>query len=99
MLGLETRVYEVNPTTTLEKLIFIFQNVMPYGHRLTCFVSFGALAVVIILRLVKMRFRNHWLLRRLPDVLIVVILSTSEFSKWLRANRGTELTFQFSAVI
>jgi hypothetical protein len=40
-------------------------------------VSFGALLVLVFMRIFKGYFRNIWWIYRLPEVLIVVVLSTS----------------------
>ena len=79
MLGLVGREHVVNPHTTLEKLKFIIENAATHEHRPTTLISFGSLAILVILRNLKhTRFvQKYWFIHRIPEVLIVVIVSTS----------------------
>ena len=77
MFGLTALEHAVNPHTTLEKFFFIIENVFEHSHRPTTFVSFGALLVLVCIRAAKGFFKKWWWIYRIPEVLIVVIASTS----------------------
>jgi hypothetical protein len=79
MFGLTARAHENHLLTTLDKIIFLSENVIGYMHTHTAVVSFGALLVLIILRSVKNFFHKHWWIYRLPEVLVVVVVSISMF--------------------
>jgi hypothetical protein len=80
MLGLVPLQHTVNPRTTFEKLMFLIEYSESHAHILTTTISFSALAVLLILRRLKKTFVNYWWIYRLPEVLIVVIVSTSKLS-------------------
>ena len=82
MLGLNAREHEVNPHTTIEKFWFLLENAATHEHRPTTFVSFGSLFILVLLRNLKhTRFvQRYWFIHRIPEVLIVVIVSTSKNS-------------------
>ena len=84
MLGLSYLEHTVNPHTTLGKFIFIVENVLTHEHRPTTLISFGALGILVTLRWTKAAFKNYWFIYRLPEVLIVVILSTGQSSCLLK---------------
>jgi MFS superfamily sulfate permease-like transporter len=79
MFGLTARAHENHLLTTLDKIIFLSENVISYMHTHTAVVSFGALLVLVILRSVKNFFHKHWWIYRLPEVLVVVVVSISTF--------------------
>ncbi|KAH8115181.1 sulfate anion transporter [Phellopilus nigrolimitatus] len=76
MLGLTELEHVLNPHTTLDKFVFLLQNVVTHEHRPTTLISFGALAVLVFVRYTKTIFRKYWFIYRIPEVLIVVIVST-----------------------
>jgi nucleoside recognition membrane protein YjiH len=76
MFGLTELEYAINPQTTLEKFIFLVENVFEHFHRTTTFISFGALLVLVIIRAGKNFFKKWWWIYRIPEVLIVVVVST-----------------------
>lgn len=77
MFGLTKLVHELDPETTLEKIVFLCRYTWLHYHRLTTLVSFGALFTLIAVRSIKNQFRRYWFIYRIPEVLIIVILSTS----------------------
>ncbi|KAG2122347.1 sulfate transporter family-domain-containing protein [Suillus clintonianus] len=76
MFGLVALEGEVNPESTLDKIVFLLEFAWSDYHKPTMLVSFGALLVLIIMRTSKGYFRRTWWIERLPEVLIVVVLST-----------------------
>jgi len=79
MFGLTKLMHTVDPHTTVEKIIFLIQFTWTHANRLTTAISFGTLFVLITLRSIKNSFKRYTFVYRLPEVLIVVIVSTSEF--------------------
>lgn len=79
MFGLSelTHAYELH--STLDKALFIAHHVWAHGHGLTTAISFGALGVLVIIRSLKTQLKKYWFIYRLPEVLIVVVCSTSKF--------------------
>ncbi|KAG1727653.1 sulfate transporter family-domain-containing protein [Suillus paluster] len=76
MFGLAALENTLNPESTLDKIIFLLEFVWTDYHKPTTLVSFGALLVLIFMRAFKRFFRRTWWIERLPEVLIVVVLST-----------------------
>ena len=79
MLGLVALEHKLNPQTTLEKIIFLVENGFTRTHRPTAFVSTIALTALVMLRMLKASLRRYKWIARVPEVLIVVIVSTSTF--------------------
>lgn len=77
MFGLTKLLHIVDPETTYDKAIFLFKNAFINFHPPTTIISFSALFSLVALRSIKNRFKNTWWIYRLPEVLVVVILSTS----------------------
>jgi hypothetical protein len=77
MFGLTDLLHTIHPETTFDKLVFLIENVFTYAHRTTTFISFTALLALVLLRTFKVTFKKHWWIYRLPEVLVVVIISTS----------------------
>jgi hypothetical protein len=75
MLGLVPLEHQLHPHSTLEKLGFLIMNI-PNAHKPTAIVSFGAFGSLVVLRFIKNMFKGSWVYR-LPEVLIVVVISTS----------------------
>jgi high affinity sulfate transporter 1 len=84
MLGLTALENALHPHTTLEKLLFIAENVFTHSHRTTATISFGSLLVLVAIRSVKGFFKKWWWIYRLPEVLVVVVFSTilSDAMRW-----------------
>jgi len=79
MLGLVELEHSLHPQTTLEKMFFLVEYGFTRSHRPTAFVSTCALVVLVLLRLLKASLRQFKWVARVPEVLIVVIVSTSTF--------------------
>jgi hypothetical protein len=77
MIGLVALENKMNPESTLDKIIFLLEFSWSDHHKPTMLVSFGALFVLIFMRTLKGYFRRTWWIERLPEVLFVVVLSTS----------------------
>jgi hypothetical protein len=77
MFGLVALENKIGPESTLDKIFFLLEYVWTDYHKPTMLVSFGALLVLVFMRTFKGYFRNVWWIYRLPEVLIVVVLSTS----------------------
>lgn len=76
MFGLVELEHHLNPTSTFGKMIFLIENVFTETHEKTAIISFGALAILVGIRQIKPYFKNYWFIYRLPEVLLVVIVST-----------------------
>lgn len=76
IFGLTRLMRAADPESTLQKLSFIVENVWDHANRLTTTISLFALSVLVILRWFKGQFQKTWWIYRLPEVLIVVGLST-----------------------
>ncbi|KAG1738204.1 sulfate transporter family-domain-containing protein [Suillus lakei] len=84
MFGLVALENLMNPESTLDKIVFLLEFSWSDYHKPTMLVSFGALLVLIFMRTFKGYFRRTWWIERLPEVLIVVVLSTiiSGYLRW-----------------
>lgn len=78
MFGLTALRNQVQLHTTLDKLIFIAENVWEHSHKLTMIIGFSALAILLAVRSFKGLFKRYTLIYRLPEVLLVVVFSTCE---------------------
>lgn len=79
MLGLTALEHTLKPETTLEKIFFLIEHGFTQTHRPTAFVSACALVSLVVLRMFKASLRRYKWLTYIPEVLIVVIVSTSAF--------------------
>ena len=79
MFGLVALEHTIHPSTTIEKIVFLVENVFTHSNRITTIISFSALAILMSLRYAKNMFQKHWWIYRMPEVLVVVIISTSMF--------------------
>jgi cobalamin biosynthesis protein CobD/CbiB len=76
MFGLVALEHTVHPANTIEKLVFLIENAFTHYNRTTTTISFGALLVLVCLRASKTMFQKYWWIYRLPEVLVVVVVST-----------------------
>jgi hypothetical protein len=76
MFGLTALESQLQPESSLDKMFFLVEYVWTHSHRLTTTISFAVLLLLILLRTFKNCFKNTWWIYRLPEVLIVVVLST-----------------------
>jgi hypothetical protein len=79
MLGLTALEHKVKPETTLEKIFFLVEFGFTSPHRPTFVVSASALGSLVVLRLLKASLHRFKWVARVPEVLIVVIVSTRAF--------------------
>ncbi|GJE94663.1 sulfate anion transporter [Phanerochaete sordida] len=91
MLGLTSLQHSLNPHTTLEKFIFLIENAYGHAHHLTTIVSFTALAILVLFRKFKQFFPKYWFIYRLPEVFIVVVVSTMLSDKFGWDEDGIEI--------
>ncbi|KAI0048797.1 hypothetical protein FA95DRAFT_995286 [Auriscalpium vulgare] len=84
MLGLVALEHQLNPQTTLEKMLFLLEHGFTNMHKPTAIVSAGALAALVVLRALKRVVTRPKWLARVPEVLVVVIVSTilSDEFRW-----------------
>jgi hypothetical protein len=75
MFGLVALEHTLHPASTLEKMLFLVENVFTHYHRPTTIISFASLAILVVSRAFKNRFREYWWIYRLPEVLLVVVVS------------------------
>jgi MFS superfamily sulfate permease-like transporter len=75
LLGLSELSRILDPQTTFEKLVFLVMNAKN-AHIPTTFISFSSLSILVGLRWVKNKFKNTWWIYRIPEVLLVVLIST-----------------------
>ena len=78
MLGLTQLAHAVDPETTIDKFLFLCKNAFNHAKPLTTTISFTAWFLLVALRSVKNRFKTRWYIYRIPEVLVVVLLSTCE---------------------
>ncbi|GBE80856.1 Putative sulfate transporter [Sparassis crispa] len=91
MLGLSAIQHNYELHSAVDKALFIVNNVFTHGHRATTIISFGALFVLVFLRNMKGPFKNYWFIYRLPEVLVVVVLSTILSDKFDWDQAGVEI--------
>jgi hypothetical protein len=77
MLGLTALEHKLKPETTLEKIIFLVECGVTKAHGPTSIVSACTLVSLVTLRMFKAFLRRYKWIARIPEVLIVVIISTS----------------------
>ncbi|KAG6818411.1 hypothetical protein H0H93_005194 [Arthromyces matolae] len=91
MFGLGPLQKLVQPETTVEKLIFLVENTFAHLNPVTTTISFSALAILLLLRNLKNLFKNYWFIYRLPEVLIVVVVSTFLSAKFQWDQDGVDI--------
>lgn len=74
MLGLVPFEKNHRPKTTMDKIFFLIEHAADL-HGPTATVAFGTLATLVVLRYIKGSFKSSWI-KGIPEVLIVVIIST-----------------------
>lgn len=81
MLGLLPMEKIHQPKTTMDKISFLVEHVQN-AHVPTTLVAFGAFGALVVLKYFKGLFRSGWI-RGIPEVLIVVIVSTCACGQYL----------------
>jgi MFS superfamily sulfate permease-like transporter len=87
MFGLSRLMKLQDPHTTVQKFLFLAENVWTHANALSLSISFGALGTLIVFRWFKSHFQKTWWIYRLPEVLIVVAISTI-MSREFRWDQG-----------
>ena len=82
MFGLTKLHHVADPETTLDKLLFLIMNVFANANRLTTIISFSALFALIAMRSFKDKYKGTWWIYNMPEVFLVVVVSTSMFIFW-----------------
>ena len=95
MFGLTKLHHTADPETTLDKFLFLVENAITNSNHLTTIISFSALFALIVMRSVKDKFKGTWWIHNIPEVLLVVVASTSLFF-FLVALTDQSLTLFFS---
>jgi hypothetical protein len=88
MFGLTALSREFDLETSFDKIVFLCRYTWSNYNPLSTVVSFGALFTLVAIRFVKNLFKNYWFIYRIPEVLLVVIVSTSTSLKFYP---GTEI--------
>ena len=57
--------------------MFLVDHAFTDGHRTTTIISFTALFALVAMRSFKNLFKKYWFIYRIPEVLVVVVVSTS----------------------
>ncbi|KII84221.1 hypothetical protein PLICRDRAFT_118491 [Plicaturopsis crispa FD-325 SS-3] len=91
MFGLTALSHKLNPQGTMEEFVFLVENVLTNMHIPTATISFGALFVLVFVRTFKGFFRKYWFIYRLPEVLLVVVVSTVLSKQFRWDNDGVEI--------
>ncbi|TFK74713.1 sulfate anion transporter [Pluteus cervinus] len=82
MFGLTALAKELDPEGSVQKAGFLIEYALTHMHRPTAIVSFSALGALVVLRMIKARYKQYWFIYRLPEVLIVVLVSTYLSAKY-----------------
>ena len=84
MFGLTALARTLGPSaSTPDKIVFLIEKAWTHGKPLTSAISFGALGVLVSIRFLKTimkKFGWNWV-TYIPEVFIVVVGATSEFSR------------------
>ena len=78
MFGLTELMHKSHLESTFDKALFLLEHAIPRANVRTTIVSFSALAVLVLLRALKPPLKRYRWIYRLPEVLVVVVLSTSK---------------------
>lgn len=85
LLGLSALARTVDPQTTIQKMVFLVEH-LGMVHGPTAIISFSALFALVGLRWFKNKFKNTWWIYRIPEVLLVVLLSAGESTDHLAVH-------------
>lgn len=91
MFGLTALMKLHDPHTTVHKAIFLIENVWTHANVNSVAISFGALGTLVIFRWFKGHFQKTWWIYRLPEVLIVVAISTLMSREFRWDQRGVDI--------
>ncbi|KAF7350960.1 Sulfate anion transporter [Mycena sanguinolenta] len=91
MFGLTALMHELHPESTFDKLLFLLEYAFTHSNITTTIISFSALAVLVGIRTIKGFFQRYWWIYRLPEVLLVVIVSTILSDEFNWDQEGVEI--------
>ncbi|KAE9403295.1 hypothetical protein BT96DRAFT_493832 [Gymnopus androsaceus JB14] len=91
MLGLVPLERILHPSTTVEKFLFLVENMFTNGNPTTAIVSFVALGTLLVLRFLKGIFKKYWFIYRIPEVLVVVVVSTILSAEFRWDEKGVDI--------
>ncbi|KAJ3980743.1 sulfate anion transporter [Lentinula detonsa] len=91
MLGLVPMERVLNPATTVEKLLFLIENMFTHSNPNTAIISSVALGTLILLRILKRCFKKYWFIYRIPEVLVVVVVSTILSAEFRWDEKGVDI--------
>ncbi|KAJ6590119.1 sulfate anion transporter [Mycena vulgaris] len=91
MFGLTALMHQAHPESTFDKVLFLLEHAIPSANVKTTIVSFSALAVLVGLRVIKGAFQKYWWIYRVPEVLVVVVLSTFLSDEFNWDQEGVEI--------
>jgi len=74
LLGLAGLARVVDPQTTVQKMVFLVEHIQK-AHVPTTIISFSAISILVGFRWFKNKFKNTWWIYRIPEVLLVVLIS------------------------
>ena len=89
MFGLTQLQHVLDPETTVDKIVFLCRYALSRMNPVTAIISFSALFSLVALRSIRNKFKGVWWIYRVPEVLVVVVVSTCMFSV-LQADPSTE---------
>ncbi|KAF9256752.1 sulfate anion transporter [Marasmius fiardii PR-910] len=94
MFGLVNLEHTLHPSSTIEKFLFLLKHAPESYHAPTTMVSFSTLLILILARTAKNRLKNYrylgWI-ESLPEVLVVVVLSTILSSTFRWDHHGVDI--------
>ncbi|KAH7925315.1 hypothetical protein BV22DRAFT_1195297 [Leucogyrophana mollusca] len=91
MFGMAELERQLNPESSLDKILFFAENMWDNYHKPTVLISFGTLLALIFLRMVKGFFKPSSMIQRLPEVLVVVVASTILSGKYRWDTDGVDI--------
>lgn len=97
MLGL-SGLQLAHPETTLDKIAFLFHYAFTNFHPHTTVISFTALFALVLIRNFKNQFKKYWWIYRMPEVLLVVAISTGAHNPRVLSCISCSWTYSFSPV-
>ncbi|GLB37828.1 putative STAS domain containing protein [Lyophyllum shimeji] len=91
MFGLVALQRTLHPDTTFDKVLFLIEHAFTKANFRTTMVSFGSLLALVALRYLKNLCKRWWFIYRLPEVLIVVIVSTILSAEFRWDKEGVDI--------
>ncbi|RDB25013.1 hypothetical protein Hypma_007463 [Hypsizygus marmoreus] len=91
MFGLVNLQRALQPETTMDKLFFLLEHAFTDSNVRTTIISFTALVALVVFRNLKGLFKRYWWIYRLPEVLIVVVVSTFLCSQLRWDEEGVDI--------